>query len=110
MSSTSLPARRFEFSPSLTTDDGPGTGPADHMACNGSPPHRRAKRGWCRPLLGGIPSLATTSSHLVAQFNHPALVGLDFREMEGDVSVQSLEERNPVTDQDRQDRVGHLVG
>jgi hypothetical protein len=36
------------------------------------------------------------SSHLVTQFYHAALVGFDVREMEGDVFVQLLEERNSV--------------
>jgi hypothetical protein len=37
-------------------------------------------------------------SHLVTQFNHAALVGFDLREMEGDVSVELVEEANPIAD------------
>lgn len=54
---------------------------------------RTAKRTVrCNRVLGGIPSLTTMSLHLVTQFNHAALVGFDFGEMEGDVLVQLLEE------------------
>ena len=55
-------------------------------------------------------SRATTSSHLVAQFNDAGPIGFDFREMEGDVSVEPLEEWDPVTNQDRQNRIRHFVG
>ena len=37
-------------------------------------------------------------------------VGVDLREMERDVSVDLLEERNAITNQDREDRVPNFVG
>src|SRR6266446_3751293 len=61
-------------------------------------------------LGGGVPWLATMSSHLVTKLHHAALVGFDLRQMEGDVSVQLLEERDPITNQDRQDRIANFVG
>ena len=39
---------------------------------------------------------------LVTKLNRPALVGFDLRQMEGDVSVELLEEWDPIADQDRQ--------
>ena len=50
------------------------------------------------------------SSHLVTKLHHAALVGFDLRQMEGDVSVELLEERYPITNQDRQDRITNFVG
>src|SRR6516165_6304998 len=50
------------------------------------------------------------SSHLVPEFHHAAPVGLDLRQVEGDVPVELLEEWDPLADQDRQDRVANLVG
>src|SRR3954447_23608212 len=50
------------------------------------------------------------SSHLVTKLHHAALVGFDLREMEGDVAVELFEEGDPITDQDRQDRIADLVG
>jgi hypothetical protein len=50
------------------------------------------------------------SSHLVTQFDHAAFVGLNPREMESDVSVQLLEEWDPITNQNRQDRIIDFVG
>src|SRR5688572_19954042 len=50
------------------------------------------------------------SSHLVTKLDHAALVGFDLREMEGDVSVELLEEWDPITNQDRQDRITNFVG
>ena len=64
----------------------------------------------CRPLhllLGGV---VATSSHLVTKLHHAALVGFDLREMEGGVSVELLEEWDPITNQDRQDRITNFVG
>jgi hypothetical protein len=49
------------------------------------------------------------SSHLITQLDHAALVGFDLREMEGDISVELLEEWDPITNQDRQDRITNLV-
>ena len=43
------------------------------------------------------------------QLNHAALVGFDLREMESDVSVELLEEPDPITDQDRQDRITNII-
>src|SRR2546425_439013 len=50
------------------------------------------------------------SSHLVTKLHHAVLVGFDLRQMEGDVSVELIEEWDPVTDQDRQDRIATFVG
>jgi hypothetical protein len=50
------------------------------------------------------------SSHLVTKLHHAALIGFDLRQMEGDVSVELLEERDPIADQDRQDRITNFVG
>ena len=61
-------------------------------------------------LLGAVPWLAAMSSHLVTKLHHAALVGFDLRQMEGDVSVKLLEEWDPVTNQDRQDRIANFVG
>jgi len=50
------------------------------------------------------------SSHLVTQLNHAALVGLDLGEMEGNVSVELLEEWDSLTNQYRQNRIINFVG
>ena len=55
-------------------------------------------------------SSVATSSHLVTQLHHAALVGFDLRQMEGDVSVELLEKRDPIANQDRQNRITNLVG
>jgi hypothetical protein len=66
--------------------------------------------GWSELLAGGVPWLATMSSHLVTKLHHAALIGFDLRQMEGDVSVELLEERYPIANQDRQDRIANFVG
>ena len=50
------------------------------------------------------------SLHIVTKLHYAALVGFDLRQMEGDVSVEFLEERDPITNQDRQDRIANFVG
>ena len=50
------------------------------------------------------------SSRPVTKLHHAALVGFDLRQMEGDVSVEFLEEWDPITNQDRQDRITNFVG
>jgi hypothetical protein len=50
------------------------------------------------------------SSHLVTKLHHAALVAFDLREMESDVPVELLEEWNPITNQDWQDRIANFVG
>src|SRR2546423_3520472 len=50
------------------------------------------------------------SSHLVTKLHHAALIGFNLRQMEGDVSVELLEERDPIANQDRQDRIANFVG
>ena len=62
------------------------------------------------PLSSGTLSLATTPTHLVTQLNHAALVGFDLREVEGDVSIELVEEGDPIANQDRQDRIANFVG
>src|SRR5262245_3617561 len=58
---------------------------------------------------GGVPRLATMSSHLVTKLHHAALVGFDLRQMERDIPVEFLEESDSIANQDRQDRVTHFV-
>ena len=41
------------------------------------------------------------SSHLVTKRHHAALIGFDLRQMQGDVSVELVEEWDPITNQDR---------
>jgi len=64
-----------------------------------------------RRLTDSLQSLgAAMSLHLVTKLHHAALVGFDLRQMEGDVSVELFEERDPVTNQDGQDRIANFVG
>src|ERR1019366_7123523 len=63
-----------------------------------------------RDQLRGVPGLAATSSHLVTKRHHAVLVGFDLRQMEGDVSVELVEEWDSFTDQDRHDRIANFVG
>src|ERR1051326_2974660 len=49
-------------------------------------------------------------SHFVSKLHHAHLVGSDLRQMEGDVLVELLEERDPIADQDRENRITNLVG
>jgi len=57
---------------------------------------------WSELLGGGSSWLATMSSHLITKLHHAALIGFNLRQMEGDVSVEPLEERYPIANQDRQ--------
>jgi hypothetical protein len=66
----------------------------------GQDAHGRLSRAWSIPR----------SSHLVTKLHYTALVGFDLRQMEGDVSVEILEEWDPTTNQDRQDRIANFVG
>jgi hypothetical protein len=50
------------------------------------------------------------SSYLVTELDHAIVVGLDLCQMKGDVSVELLEEWNPITNQDRQDRIANFIG
>jgi hypothetical protein len=50
------------------------------------------------------------SSHLVTKLHHAALIGFDLGQMEGDVSVELVEERYPIANQDRQDRITNFIG
>src|SRR5689334_10062351 len=50
------------------------------------------------------------SSYLVTERNHPVLVGFDLGQMEGDVTIELVKERDPVANQDRQDRIAYFVG
>src|SRR5437763_11396309 len=59
--------------------------------------------------LGGVPWLATISLHLVTKLHRAALVGFNLHQMENDVSVELLEERYPIANQDRQDRIANVV-
>src|SRR6266478_6061139 len=53
---------------------------------------------------------AALSAHLVPKLHHPALVGFDFGQVEGDVLVEVLEEGDPIANQNRQNRIPNLVG
>jgi hypothetical protein len=61
-------------------------------------------------VVGGMSLLVTLTTHFVTQFNHTALVGFDLGEMECNVFVESFEERDSITNEDRQDRIRHLIG
>src|SRR5436853_3236603 len=50
------------------------------------------------------------SSNLVTKLHHTALVGFHVRQVEGGVSVKLLEELDPITNQDRQNRITNFVG
>jgi hypothetical protein len=50
------------------------------------------------------------SSHLVTKRHCAALIAFDFGKMKGDISVEPLEEADPITDQNRQDGITHFVG
>jgi hypothetical protein len=50
------------------------------------------------------------SSHVVTKLHHAAPVGVDLGQMEGDVSVELLEEWDSITNQDGQDRIANFVG
>ena len=65
--------------------------------------------GWSESLGGGVPWVAMMSSHLVTKLHHAALIGFDLGQMESDVSVELLEERYPIANQDRQDRITNFV-
>ncbi len=47
---------------------------------------------------------------LVTKRHHAALIAFDLRQMKGDISIELLEEGDPVTYQDRQDRITNFVG
>lgn len=49
-------------------------------------------------------------SHFVTKRHHAALIGFDLCQMQGDVSVELVEEWDPLTNQDRQDRITNFVG
>src|SRR5262249_24476519 len=49
-------------------------------------------------------------SHLVVQLYHAVLVGCDLCEMQRHVSVELVEERDPLADRDRHDRIANVIG
>jgi hypothetical protein len=51
-----------------------------------------------------------SSSHLVTKRYYAALIGFNLCKMEGDISVELVEEAEPITDQDWQDRITNFVG
>ena len=61
-------------------------------------------------LRSTTPSYSLICSHLVTKRHHAALVGFDFGQMQGDVSVELLEEGDPIADQNRHDRIANFVG
>src|SRR5262245_27762705 len=50
------------------------------------------------------------SSNFVTEFNHAVRIGCDLREVECDVSIEFLKEGNPITYQNRHDRITNFVG
>lgn len=50
------------------------------------------------------------SSYLVTKLHHAVPVGFDLRQMEREVSVELVEERDAFTNQDGQDRIPNFVG
>jgi hypothetical protein len=64
----------------------------------------------CAPLLGGGFVTRPRSLQLVTKLNHTALVGVHLCQMEGDVSIEFLEEPDPITNQNRQDRIANFIG
>src|SRR6266702_5662418 len=72
---------------------------------------RMVIRSGCNAELGGMAaSLDTISPHLVAKRHHAVPICFDLRQMEGNISVEPLEERDAIANQDRQNRVAHFVG
>jgi hypothetical protein len=49
-------------------------------------------------------------SYFIAEPNHPALVSLDLRQMQGNIAIDAIEELDAVTNQYRKYRVAHFVG
>jgi hypothetical protein len=66
------------------------------------------------PIIRVVQPAATLdcplSAHLVAKLDHTVPAGFDFGEVERDVPVEPVEEADPITDQNRQNRVTHLIG
>jgi len=60
-------------------------------------------------LSGDVSWLAAMRQHLVTKRHHAALIGFDLRQMEGDISVELLEEWDSIANQDRQDRITNFV-
>src|SRR6266404_7065162 len=70
---------------------------------------RMVVRSSCNAELGGMAaSLDTISPHLVAKRHHAVPIRFDLRQMEGNISVEPLEEREAIANQDRQNRVAHF--
>jgi hypothetical protein len=65
--------------------------------------------GRAEVLSGGIARVVAIASHLVTQLNDTTLVGIDLSKMKSDVSIDAIEEWDSLADQDRQDRIAHLV-
>src|SRR5258705_10536081 len=61
------------------------------------------------PLRAPADHLSRPSSHFITKLDHAALVGFDLRQVETDVSGDLVEERDPITNQDREDRIAHFV-
>jgi hypothetical protein len=56
------------------------------------------------------PNARASSSHFVTKRHHAALIAFDLRKMKGDIFVELLEEADPITYQDWQDRITNFVG
>src|SRR3974390_3312048 len=50
------------------------------------------------------------SSPFLTKSPPPPLIAFDLRQMKGDISVELLEETDPITDQDWQDGITNFVG
>lgn len=53
--------------------------------------------------------IAAIFSHVVAKLHHTGVIRLDLRQMEGNVPAEVIEKRDPVADQDGQDRITNFV-
>ena len=50
------------------------------------------------------------ATHLITRRHHAGPVCFDLAEMEANITVESIEERNALANQDRHDRVPNFVG
>ena len=100
---------RFLFAKHAENRAPSGCGPQARWLCCSLLTYRT---GYASSLAPRLPDRLSRrlSSHVVTKLHHAALVGFDLRQMEGDVSVESLEEWDPITNQDRQDRITNFVG
>jgi hypothetical protein len=77
-----------------------------------APGQKRQKTAEAAPRrrLARLVGPSSSSSHFVTKCHHAALIAFDLGKMKGDISVELLEEAEPITDQDGQDRITNFVG